>query len=117
LVAEQGLAATVFRNRAQEGRKGRGWGGERRGLPVSFVVQHGIENHKELAHAGDEGGLGVLTIGPQSEIESSDSWIAANARHRRRALSLLPRERLFAKLPRTPLIELDALNHHALAKR
>ena len=73
----------MFRNRAQEGRKGRGWGGERRGLPVSFVVQHGIENHKELAHAGDERGLGVLTIGAQSEIESSDSWIAANARHRR----------------------------------
>jgi hypothetical protein len=73
----------VFRNRAQEGRKRRGRGGERRGLPVSFVVQHGIENHEELAHAGDERGLGVLTIGAQSEIESSDSWIAANARYRR----------------------------------
>ncbi len=48
------LAATVFRNRAQEGRKVRGWGGERRCLPVSFVVQHGIENHEELAHAGGE---------------------------------------------------------------
>jgi hypothetical protein len=33
----------VFRNRAQEGRKGRGWGDERRGLPVSFVVQHEAE--------------------------------------------------------------------------
>jgi hypothetical protein len=48
------LAATVFGNRAQEGRKVRGWGGERRCLPVSFVMQHGIENHEELAHAGDE---------------------------------------------------------------
>ncbi|MBV8894028.1 MAG: hypothetical protein JO266_19010, partial [Acidobacteria bacterium] len=49
------LAATVFRNRAQERRKG-GWGSERRYLPVSFVVKHGIENNEELAHAGGERG-------------------------------------------------------------
>ena len=77
------LAATVFRNRAQEGRKGRGWGDERRDLPVSFVVQHGVENHEELAHTGGERGLGVLTIGAQPQLESSDSRIAANARYRR----------------------------------
>jgi hypothetical protein len=29
---------------------------------VSFVVKHGIENNEEFAHAGDERGLGVLTI-------------------------------------------------------
>jgi hypothetical protein len=73
----------VFRNRAQEGRKRRGWGGERRCLPVSLVVKHGIENNKEFAHAGDERGLGVLTIGTQPQIESSDGGIAANSRHRR----------------------------------
>jgi hypothetical protein len=50
---------------------------------VSLVVKHGIENHEELAHAGDERGLGVLTIGTQPHIESSDSGIAANARYRR----------------------------------
>jgi len=76
------LAATVFRNRAQEGRKGRGWRAERRCLPVSFVKQHGIENHEKLAHASDERGLGVLTIGTQPQIESSDGGIAANARYR-----------------------------------
>jgi len=38
------LAATVFRNRAQEGGKGRGWRDERRCLPVSFVVEHSIKN-------------------------------------------------------------------------
>jgi hypothetical protein len=47
------LAATVFRDRAREGRKGRGWGGKRRCLPGSFVVNHGIENNQEFAHAGD----------------------------------------------------------------
>jgi hypothetical protein len=36
------LAATVFRDRAQEGRNGRGWGSERRCLPVSLIVKHGI---------------------------------------------------------------------------
>ena len=72
------LAATVFSNRAQEGRKGRGWGRECRCLPVSLVVQHGIENHEEFAHAGDERGLGVLTLGMQPQIESSDGRIAAN---------------------------------------
>ena len=61
----------------------RGWGGERRGLPVGFVVKHGIENDKELAHAGGQRGLGMLTIGTQPQIESFDGRIAANARHRR----------------------------------
>src|SRR5450631_3132350 len=77
------LAATVFRNRAQEGRKGRGWGGKRRCLPASFVVNHGVENNEKLAHAGDERGLGVLPIGTQPQIESSDGGITANSRHRR----------------------------------
>jgi len=45
------------------------------------VVKHGIENNKEFALAGDERGLGVLTIGTQ-QIESSDGRIAANSRHR-----------------------------------
>ena len=45
-------------------------------------MQHGIENHEELAHASDERGLGVLTIGTQPQIESSDGGIAANARYR-----------------------------------
>src|SRR6266852_8917256 len=44
------LAATVFRNRAQEGKRRSGWGDERRCLPMSFVVKHGIENNEELAH-------------------------------------------------------------------
>ena len=50
---------------------------------MSFVVKHGIENNEKLAHAGDERGLCVLTIGTQPQIESSDSGIAANSRHRR----------------------------------
>ena len=45
------------------GRKARGWGDKRRRLPVSAVARHGIENNEELAHAGDERGLGVLTAG------------------------------------------------------
>ena len=65
----------MFRNRAQEGRKGRGWGGKRRCLPASFVVNHGVENNEKLAHAGDERGLGVLPIGTQPQIESSDGGI------------------------------------------
>src|ERR1700730_5560281 len=40
------------------------------GLPVSFVVKHGIENNEELAHAGDERGLSVLTVGAQPQIEN-----------------------------------------------
>src|SRR5216684_1049577 len=56
------LAATVFRNRAQEGKRRSGWGDERRCLPMRFVVKHGIENNEELAHTGDERGLGVLTV-------------------------------------------------------
>src|SRR6266436_3916045 len=66
------LAATVFRNRAQEGKRRSGWGDERRCLPMSFVVKHGIENNEELAHTGDERGLGVLTVGAQPQVESSD---------------------------------------------
>src|SRR6266446_3882184 len=77
------LAATVFRNRAQEGKRRSGWGDERRCLPMSFVVKHGIENNEELAHTGDERGLGVLTVGAQPQIESSDGGIAAHSRHRR----------------------------------
>jgi hypothetical protein len=73
----------VFRDRAQEGRKGRGWGGERRCLPVSLIVKHGIENNQEFSHTGDERGLGVLAIRTQPQIESSDGGIAANSRHRR----------------------------------
>src|SRR5712692_3921241 len=50
---------------------------------MSFVVKHSIENNEELAHTGDERGLGVLTVGAQPEIESSDGGIAAHSRHRR----------------------------------
>src|SRR5271168_2817523 len=77
------LAATVFGNRAHEGRKGSDSGDERRRLPVSFVMKHGVENDEELPHAGGERGLGVFTIGTQPEIEGSDGEIAANSRHRR----------------------------------
>jgi hypothetical protein len=28
---------------------------------VSLIVKHGIENDEELAHTGDQRGLGVLT--------------------------------------------------------
>ena len=47
---------------------------------MSFVVQHGIENNEELAHAGGERGFGVLTIGPQPQIESSDGGITTDSR-------------------------------------
>src|SRR5580693_5589119 len=76
------LAATVFGNRARKGRNCNSGGSERRCLPVSFVVKHGIENSEELAHTGDERGLGVLTIGTQPQIESSDGGIAADSSHR-----------------------------------
>src|SRR5260370_42546065 len=77
---ERSLAATVFRNRAQEGKRRSGWGDERRCLPMSFVVKHGIENNEELAPTGDERGLGVLTVGAQPQIESSDGGISAHSR-------------------------------------
>ena len=48
---------------------------------MSFVVQHGIENNEELAHAGGERGFGVLTIGPQPQTESSDGGITTDSRH------------------------------------
>src|SRR6266850_2074733 len=75
------LAASVFGNRARKGRKGNSRGSERRCLPVSFVVKHGIENNEELAHTGDERGLGVFTVGTQPQIESSDGGIAADSSH------------------------------------
>src|SRR5713226_1243005 len=75
------LAATVFRNRAQEGKRRSGYKGGRRCLPVSFVVKHGIENNEELTHAGGKCGLGMLAVGAQPQIESSDGGIAANSRH------------------------------------
>jgi hypothetical protein len=75
------LAATVFRNRAREGRKGWCRGRERGGVPVSLVVQHGVENNEQLAYAGGERGLGVLSAGTQPQIESSDGGIATDSRH------------------------------------
>ena len=48
---------------------------------MSFVVQHGIENNEELTHAGGQCGLGMLAVGAQPQIESSDGGIAANSRH------------------------------------
>src|ERR1700738_4836967 len=66
------LAATVFRNRAQEGRKGRHRGRERRCLPVSFVVKHGIENYEELAHAGGKRRLGIFPARPQLGVKILD---------------------------------------------
>src|SRR5205814_4993104 len=56
------LAATVFRNRGQEGGKERGWGGERRGLPVSFVVKHGVENNEELRMQAMSAGFACLPL-------------------------------------------------------
>ena len=50
---------------------------------MSFVAEHGVQDDEKLAHARGERGLGVLTIGTQPQIESSDSGIAANSRHRR----------------------------------
>jgi hypothetical protein len=50
-------------------------------VPVSIVMKHGVEDNEELAHTGGERGLGVLTVGTQSQIESSDGGIAANPRH------------------------------------
>src|SRR5271167_2623277 len=68
--------------RAQEGKRlrSRKWA---QVFASEFVVKHGIENNEELAHAGDERGLGVLTIGTQPQIESSDGRIAAHTCHRR----------------------------------
>ena len=48
---------------------------------MSLVEKHGVENNEELAHAGDARGLGVLAIGTQSQIVSSDGGIAANSGH------------------------------------
>ena len=79
---DRDLAATVFRYRAQEGRKGRAWRGKGRWLPLSLVVKHGVENNEELAHTGDERGLGVFIIGTQPQIESSDGGIAADSSRR-----------------------------------
>jgi hypothetical protein len=55
---------------------------------VSILVTHGIENNGELAHAGGERRLGVLTVATQSQIESSDGGIAANSRHPRQVQNL-----------------------------
>ena len=72
----------MLRNLANAGRKGSGWEGKGRCLPGSFVVKHGIENNQKLAHAGDERGLGMLSVGTQPPIEDSDSGIAPHACHR-----------------------------------
>jgi hypothetical protein len=40
-----------------------------------FVVKHGIENNEELAHTGDERGLGVFAIGTQPHFHSTDAVI------------------------------------------
>jgi len=65
---------------------------------VSFVENQGIENNEKLAHAGDERGLCVLTVCTQPQIESSDSGIAANFRHRRH---IQDAPELFASAPDT----------------
>src|SRR5712692_4398382 len=41
----------------------------------------GIENNEELTHAGGQRGLGMLAVGAQPQIESSEGGIAANSRH------------------------------------
>jgi len=46
-------------------------------------MKHSIENNQELAHASDERELGVLPVGTQPQIESSDGRIATNSRYRR----------------------------------
>jgi len=48
-----------------KGEKGSSGGSKRGCLPVSVVVKlkHGIENNEKRAHAGDERGLCMLTIG------------------------------------------------------
>jgi len=48
--------------RAEEGRKGCGRGSERGSVPVSFVVEHGIDNHEEFEHTGDEADLACLPL-------------------------------------------------------
>jgi hypothetical protein len=49
---------------------------------MSFSAHHGIENDEQLAHAGGECQFGMFTAGAQPQIEDSDSWIAADSRHR-----------------------------------
>src|SRR6185437_5140703 len=56
---------------------------ERGCLPVRFVAKHGVQDDEKLAHARGEGRFGMLAAGAQPQIESSDSRIAANSRHRR----------------------------------
>ena len=77
------LAATVFRNRAQEGRKGRGRERECGCLPRCLVVEHGIENHEQLAHAGGERRFRIFPARSQLGVKILDDWIAAHSRHRR----------------------------------
>ena len=47
-------------------------------MPVSFVVQHGVENHEELAHAGGESRFRVFTACPQLGVKILDDWIGTN---------------------------------------
>jgi hypothetical protein len=63
------------------GEKGKRLERWRRCLPVSFVVKHSIKNNEELTHAGGKRRLGMLAVGAQPQIESSDGGIAANSRH------------------------------------
>ena len=76
------LAATVFRYRAQEGEKGRGWRGKRKWLPLSLVVKHGVENNEELAHTGDERLLCRFASRTQARIELLQGGIAVNCDYR-----------------------------------
>ena len=68
----------MFRNRTQEGRNRCSRGGERGGVPVSFVVQHGVENDEQLAHAGGKGRFRVFPARPQLSVKVLDDRVGTN---------------------------------------
>ncbi len=49
--------------------------------PRGFAAKHSIEDAEELAHAGYERGLGVLTAGAEPQVKRFDGRVTADSGH------------------------------------
>ena len=46
-----------------------------RGVPLSAVADHGVEDDEQLSHARDHGDLGWFSLGGETLIEGADDGV------------------------------------------